>query len=105
MLNPWEFIRAVRALGNGRELVCKGLEGTMPQGTIVVINMTASTTSGQPLSADEWQRVQDACDMAENLEQVREKVRHTFISMVYFSNQCTYTHSCMYRFFPMLNPT
>lgn len=74
VLNPWEFIRAVRALGNGRELVCKGLEGTMPQGTIVVISMTASTTSGQPLSAEEWQRVQDACDMAENLEQIREKI-------------------------------
>ncbi|AXA49497.1 U4/U6 small nuclear ribonucleoprotein PRP31 [Malassezia restricta] len=74
VLNPWEFIQAVLILGNKKDLVTAGLEGILPQGTVVVISMTASTTTGQPLAAEEWQRIQDACGMVQSLEDARAKI-------------------------------
>ena len=74
VLNPWEFIRAVRALGNDAELHCIGLEGLVPAGTIVVISMTASTTTGRPLPANEWRRVEEACDRVQQLEEARHRI-------------------------------
>ena len=74
VLDPWDFIRAVRALGNGQTLERKGLEGIVPAGTIVVISMTASTTTGKPLPAVEWLRILEACDMVQYLEETRHKI-------------------------------
>lgn len=74
VLDPWDFIRAVRALGNGQTLERKGLEGIVPAGTIVVISMTASTTTGKPLPAVEWSRILEACDMVQYLEETRHKI-------------------------------
>ncbi|WFD22002.1 U4/U6-U5 snRNP complex subunit prp31 [Malassezia equina] len=72
--NPWEFIHAVRALGNDAELRCSGLEGLVPAGTIVVISMTASTTTGRPLPTNEWHRIQEACDNVQQLEEARHRI-------------------------------
>ncbi|WFD25733.1 U4/U6-U5 snRNP complex subunit prp31 [Malassezia nana] len=74
VLNPWEFIRTVRALGNEAELRCTGLEGLVPAGTIVVISMTASATTGRPLPPDEWRRIEDACDQVQKLEEARNRI-------------------------------
>lgn len=51
-----------------------GLEGILPQGTVVVISMTASTTTGQPIAAKEWQSIQETCAMVESLEDSRTKI-------------------------------
>ena len=37
--------------------------------------VTATTTSGQPLSEAGWGTVQRACDLADRLEEARKKVR------------------------------
>lgn len=36
--------------------------------------VTATTTSGQPLTEAAWQAVQRACDLADRLEEARKKV-------------------------------
>lgn len=36
--------------------------------------ITATTTTGQPLPDSEWQAVERACDLADNLEEARKKV-------------------------------
>ncbi|WFC98705.1 U4/U6-U5 snRNP complex subunit prp31 [Malassezia yamatoensis] len=74
VLNPWEFIRSVRALGNEPELVHSKLEEILPHGTVVVISMTAATTSGQVLAKDEWLRIQEACDMVQSLDMTRHRI-------------------------------
>ncbi|WFD29147.1 U4/U6-U5 snRNP complex subunit prp31 [Malassezia sp. CBS 17886] len=74
VLNPWEFIQAVRALGNEKDLLHASLDGILPHGTVVVISMTASATTGRPLADEEWARVQEACDMVYDLEATRHKI-------------------------------
>ncbi|KAN0063123.1 U4/U6-U5 snRNP complex subunit prp31 [Thecaphora frezii] len=86
IINPWEFVQAVQALGNDEDLSRAKLEGVLPHGTVVVISMTASTTEGRPLEAKTWQRVQEACELVFELEAVRRKIlayvesRMTFIA-------------------------
>lgn len=52
------------------------LAGILPPAIIMSVLVTATTTSGQTLSAAEWQTVQRACDLADRLEEARKKVRH-----------------------------
>ena len=41
----------------------------------MVITVTATTTSGRPLAAEELAKVMDACDMAIQLDECKKKVR------------------------------
>lgn len=77
IVNPWEYVQAVEALGNTDDLTSpeKGsLESILPHGTVVVISMTASTTNGKRLPNDAWQRVQEGCRVVRKLDEVRTKV-------------------------------
>lgn len=86
ILNPWEFVQAVKAIGNTEDISQAKLEGILPHGTVVVISMTASTTSGHPLDPATWARVQEACELVFELERVRRTIleyvesRMTFIA-------------------------
>ncbi|SPO20028.1 related to U4/U6 snRNP-associated 61 kDa protein [Ustilago trichophora] len=72
--NPWEYIQAVKAIGNDETIPSSSLEGILPHGTVVVISMTASTTPGRPLPASEWLAVQEALEMVFELESVRTRI-------------------------------
>jgi RNA processing factor Prp31 len=51
------------------------LSGILPAAIIMSVVVTATTTSGKPLSDAEWNAVQRACDLADRLEEARKKVR------------------------------
>ncbi|KAJ9476801.1 Pre-mRNA-processing factor 31 [Pseudozyma hubeiensis] len=72
--NPWDYIQAVKAIGNDDTIPTSSLEGILPHGTVVVISMTASTTSGQPLPPPEWTAVREALEMVFELESVRSRI-------------------------------
>ena len=68
------YIRSVRALGNAEDPTKVGLQGILPPAIIMSVLVTATTTSGQPLSDAEWEAVQRACDLADRLEEARKRV-------------------------------
>lgn len=72
--NPWEYVQAVKAIGNDPEISSAKLEGILPHGTVVVISMTASTTIGVPLPKSEWNSVREALDTVFELESVRSRI-------------------------------
>ncbi|SJX60404.1 related to U4/U6 snRNP-associated 61 kDa protein [Sporisorium reilianum f. sp. reilianum] len=72
--SPWDYIQAVKAIGNDDTIPTSSLEGILPHGTVVVISMTASTTTGQPLAPAEWHTVQEALEMVFELESVRSRI-------------------------------
>ena len=74
ILSPWEFVRAVQALGNDEDLTKASLQSILPHGTVVVISMTASTTKGRPLPELEWKRVDEAAELVFELENERRNV-------------------------------
>ena len=55
--------------GNEMDLTMVNLDDVLPQATIMVVSVTASTTSGQPLSSENLQRVQDAAEVALQLDE------------------------------------
>lgn len=72
--SPWDYIQAVKAIGNDETIPTSSLEGILPHGTVMVISMTASTTTGQPLAPSEWHAVQEALSMVFELESVRSRI-------------------------------
>lgn len=50
------------------DLTMVNLDDVLPQATIMVVSVTASTTSGQPLSPETLQKVQDAAVVALQLD-------------------------------------
>ncbi|KAH9947310.1 Nop domain-containing protein [Amylocystis lapponica] len=72
--DPAMYIRSVRALGNSEDPTKVDLAGILPPAIIMSVLVTATTTSGQSLSQAEWQTVQQACDLADRLEEARKKI-------------------------------
>jgi hypothetical protein len=84
-------MRSVRILGNHEVSACVDsylseayflfqdptkvdLAGVLPPAVIMSVLVTATTTTGQPLSDHAWAVVQRACDLADRLEEARKNV-------------------------------
>ncbi|PIL36866.1 hypothetical protein GSI_00556 [Ganoderma sinense ZZ0214-1] len=72
--DPAMYIRSVRALANAEDPTKVDLQGILPAAIIMSVLVTATTTSGQPLTDASWEAVQRACDLADRLEEARKKI-------------------------------
>ncbi|KIJ70255.1 hypothetical protein HYDPIDRAFT_78667 [Hydnomerulius pinastri MD-312] len=72
--DPAQFIRAVRILANNEDPTKVDLTGVLPAAMIMSVLITATTSSGQPLSDAQWKAVERACDLADRLEEARKKI-------------------------------
>ncbi|PWA76320.1 pre-mRNA processing ribonucleoprotein binding region-containing protein [Artemisia annua] len=72
--NPIDYARVVKKIGNEVDLTVVDLEGLLPSAIIMVISVTASTTSGKPLPEDVLQKTIEACDRALTLDESNKKV-------------------------------
>ncbi|KAF4602256.1 U4/U6-U5 snRNP complex subunit prp31 [Pleurotus pulmonarius] len=72
--DPTMFIRSVRVLANHEDPTKVNLSGVLPPAVIMSVLVTATTTSGQPLSDRAWVAVERACDLADRLEEARKKI-------------------------------
>ncbi|XP_007550049.1 U4/U6 small nuclear ribonucleoprotein Prp31 isoform X1 [Poecilia formosa] len=71
-----DYIRTVKELGNNLEK-CKNnetLQQILTNATIMVVSVTASTTQGSQLSEDELKQLEEACDMALELNQSKHRI-------------------------------
>ncbi|XP_074562687.1 U4/U6 small nuclear ribonucleoprotein Prp31 homolog [Curcuma longa] len=72
--HPIDYARVVKKIGNEVDLTLVDLEGLLPSAIIMVISVTASTTSGKPLSKENLNKTVDACDRALALDLAKKKV-------------------------------
>lgn len=72
--HPIDYARVVKKIGNEIDLTLVDLEGLLPSAIIMVVSVTASTTSGKPLSEENLQKTLDACDRALALDAAKKKV-------------------------------
>ncbi|XP_024023927.1 U4/U6 small nuclear ribonucleoprotein Prp31 homolog [Morus notabilis] len=72
--HPIDYARVVKKIGNEMDLTLVDLEGLVPSAVIMVVSVTASTTSGKPLPDDVLQKTIDACDQALSLDSAKKKV-------------------------------
>ncbi|CAK0786916.1 hypothetical protein CVIRNUC_010130 [Coccomyxa viridis] len=67
--HPIDYARVVKAIGNEMDItLIDTLEDILPQATVMVVSVTASTTAGQPLSDDSLHKLLAACDAALQLD-------------------------------------
>ncbi|XP_069598645.1 U4/U6 small nuclear ribonucleoprotein Prp31 [Ranitomeya imitator] len=74
--NALDYIRTVKELGNNLDK-CKNnenLQQILTNATIMVVSVTASTTQGQQLTCEELERIEEACDMALELNQSKHRI-------------------------------
>ncbi|KAH9611046.1 hypothetical protein KSS87_006922 [Heliosperma pusillum] len=71
---PIDYARVVKKIGNETDLTLVDLEGLLPSAIIMVVSVTASTTSGKPLPEDVLQKTMEACDRALDLDSARKKI-------------------------------
>uniref|UniRef100_A0A4W4HP67 U4/U6 small nuclear ribonucleoprotein Prp31 n=1 Tax=Electrophorus electricus TaxID=8005 RepID=A0A4W4HP67_ELEEL len=74
--NALDYIRTVKELGNNLDK-CKNnetLQQILTNATIMVVSVTASTTQGTLLDEEELQRLEEACDMALELNQSKHTI-------------------------------
>lgn len=72
--HPIDYARVVKKIGNEVDLTLVDLEGLLPSAIIMVVSVTASTTSGKPLPEENLQKTIDACDRALALDLAKKKV-------------------------------
>ncbi|KNA25411.1 hypothetical protein SOVF_006860 [Spinacia oleracea] len=72
--HPIDYARVVKKIGNEIDLTLVDLEGLLPSAIIMVVSVTASTTSGKPLPEEVLQKTVEACDRAIELDSARKKV-------------------------------
>ncbi|KAL6547270.1 U4/U6-U5 snRNP complex subunit prp31 [Orobanche minor] len=72
--HPIDYARVVKKIGNEMDLTLVDLEGLLPSAIIMVVSVTASTTSGKPLPEDVLEKAVDACDRALALDLAKKKV-------------------------------
>ncbi|CAE6476525.1 unnamed protein product [Rhizoctonia solani] len=74
--DPNMFIRTVRAIGNPPDLVAasQSISDVVPPAIRMTIAVTATTTRGEELKPASWQAVQNACALADRLEEARKTI-------------------------------
>jgi len=76
VVQPLEYLMTAKELGNQIENVKsnEALQQYLSQATIMIIRVTASTTQGKPLDKGELETVDDACNMAVQLAEIKAKI-------------------------------
>ncbi|RUS35490.1 hypothetical protein BC938DRAFT_482756 [Jimgerdemannia flammicorona] len=74
VLNPLDYARAVKAIGEEMDITRVDLRPILPSATIMVVTVTGSTTNGRVLTNREWQITEEACDLALELDGARRTI-------------------------------
>ena len=74
ILNPLDYARVVLKLGNEIEMTEVDLTGILPSATIMVVTVTASTTTGTPLPEAVLGTVNESCEQVLTLSDNKQKM-------------------------------
>ena len=73
IMNSVDYAKVVKAIRNSNHLEGVDLTAILPPQSVMTLQITATTTKGQPLSEEDLAKVLDACDVILDLDQ---KKRH-----------------------------
>lgn len=74
VLHPLQYARTVRAIGNEEDLVHLKLNEIVPNSLAMSIAVTATTTDGRLLTPEELETIVNACDVATQLDEAKNKI-------------------------------
>ncbi|KXZ56164.1 hypothetical protein GPECTOR_1g140 [Gonium pectorale] len=74
--HPLDYARVVQRIGNEMDLTLINLDDMLPAATVMVVTVTATTTSGKPLDDEALGRVMAGCNMAVQLDEDKRTILH-----------------------------
>ncbi|KAL7031386.1 hypothetical protein ACKWTF_006989 [Chironomus riparius] len=76
IMHEMDYIWAVKELGNDLDQAKnnENLQKILTQATIMIVSVTSSTTQGQLLTGAELEKINEACDMASDLNNFKVKI-------------------------------
>ena len=76
IMHEMDYIWAVKELGNDLDQAKnnENLQKILTQATIMIVSVTSSTTQGQLLTGPELEKINEACDMASDLNNFKVKI-------------------------------
>lgn len=76
IMHEMDYIWAVKELGNDLDQAKnnENLQKILTQATIMIVSVTSSTTQGQLLTEAELEKINEACDMASDLNNFKVKI-------------------------------
>lgn len=72
--NKVDYIRTVLRIGNEMDMTVVELSDLLPSATVMVVSVTGSTTSGQPLSESDLSDVERHCDELLHLHDAKNSI-------------------------------
>mmetsp|Transcript_60191 Transcript_60191/g.141728 ORF Transcript_60191/g.141728 Transcript_60191/m.141728 type:complete len:517 (-) Transcript_60191:196-1746(-) len=72
--NPMDYVRTVRKIGNEMDTTNVDLTGVLPSATVMVVSVTATTTTGKPLPPEQLEKVMTACEQVLHLDGTRAEI-------------------------------
>lgn len=77
VVDPTLYIKTVRAIGNSDDPTNAGLENVLSGPMRMSVLIMATTSRGRTLTDVEWLTIQNACDLADRLDEARRVVSLT----------------------------
>ncbi|KAJ3302151.1 U4/U6 small nuclear ribonucleoprotein Prp31 [Kappamyces sp. JEL0829] len=74
VLNPFEYAKAVKMIGNETDLTKIDLKSFLPSATVMVIIVTSTTTDGRLLRQEELDEMGEACDVIFEMDACKTKL-------------------------------
>lgn len=72
--HPIDYARVVKRIGNETDLTLVQLDDILPAATVMVVTVTATTTTGKPLSQENLNKVMEGCDLAFTLDEDKRQI-------------------------------
>lgn len=72
--NPLEYAKVIKAIGSEMDVTEIDLDAILPPATVMVVTVTATTTSGVPLDPHSVDQILKACDLIEQLDADRTSI-------------------------------
>jgi U4/U6 small nuclear ribonucleoprotein PRP31 len=72
ILNPLEFAKVVKLIGNETDMTKIDLKSILPSATVMVINVTATTTQARQLTNNELDELMEACEIIFEMERQKQ---------------------------------
>ena len=73
-MNPFDYARTVKLIGNEMDLTKVDLKSLLPSATVMVITVTSTTTDGRSLTEEELTDLNNACDVLFEMDAVKTRL-------------------------------
>ncbi|EGD74347.1 U4/U6 small nuclear ribonucleoprotein Prp31 [Salpingoeca rosetta] len=90
---PLDYVKTVQLLQNNLDVTQAGVDEILAPATVMIVSVSATTTQGVELSADELRQVNEGCEMLLRLDDYKARI-YSYVESKMFFLAPNLTHIC-----------